>query len=116
MIKHTIQAGVVSPFPMYLDRDAVDFDEVQSEAIASVYASGGAVLWDGGALEFETDLTKVVDIMSKFNEAWQTSETMASIVKSEKEAKSKATLHLSLLLDAARKPGRLHLKNKAIAK
>ena len=106
MIKHTIQAGVVSPFPMALDPDAVEFDAVQARAIEAVYASGGVALWDGKSLSFETDQTKATDHLTKFNDAWQASETMAGMVAADKEAQAKAADDLAVLLKEASKPGR----------
>lgn len=106
MTKYTIQAGVVSRFPMALDPKAVEFDEVQARAIEAVYASGGVALWDGKSLSFETDPAKASDLLTKFNEVWQASETMAGMMVADKEAQAKAADDLEALLKEASNPGR----------
>jgi hypothetical protein len=106
MMKHTVQAGIVSPFPMALDPAAVEFDEVQERAIGAVYAAGGAALWNGSVLSFVTDPAKAADLMIKFNEAWQASPVMAGMVSAQKAAESKAADDLAALLKEASKPGR----------
>ena len=105
-MKYTIQAGIVSPFPMARDPQAVEFDDLQTRAIDGVYAAGGAVLWDGKALAFETDPAKAADLMVKFNDAWQASKTMAEMTATAKVAQAKAADDLAALLKEASKPGR----------
>ncbi len=103
-MKHTIQAGVVSPFPMYIDPAAVEFDTVQARAIEAVYAAGGAALWNGAALSFELDQVKAAALRAKFDEAWQASKIMAEILADQAAAEAQQRKTLATLVKAATTP------------
>ena len=102
-MKHTIYAGVVSPFAMYLDPKAVEFDEDQVSAIEAVYAKGGAVTWDGKTLAFELDRAKAAELLEKFNMSWQDSDTMTKLRKATEARVAAGPQSLEALIATALK-------------